>query len=196
MANKLRFLGNMQRLKRKVQAKLSNLRKVVALKKLSNAQSNKSLLRKKKSNLALHKAVIKGDIDKVTELLNHNHQIINQRDLWFRTALDYAIWMRDIEIISDLVLLGGRVAMTFYNCLNDREFVCALHLLDQAKYNFNKLDILGFAPIHYASSQGFRESITFLLKCKVDVNLRSVHGETAIKYALRQHRSGIIAGDC
>ncbi|MBT4989665.1 MAG: ankyrin repeat domain-containing protein [Rickettsiales bacterium] len=149
-----------------------------------------------KTNLMFHSYVIKGNLAKVTEIVNNNYKIINKRDNSYKTALDYAISIKRRDIISDLVLLGARVSMTFYDCVNDKNFLEALHQLETVNYNYNNIDCLGFAPIHYASGQGFEKSVRFLLKKKVDINIRSIHGETALKYALKQNRSGLIAGDC
>ncbi|MBT4921867.1 MAG: hypothetical protein HON23_02510 [Rickettsiales bacterium] len=181
----------MYSLKSKIQNKARALKQAALSKKLP------ALIKPaNKTNLALHKFVLKGDIQKVTDLINNNYKIINERDNNFKTALDYALSTHKADIIGDLVLLGARVSMTFYDCKSDSGFLKILHLLEQVDYNYNNIDGLGFAPIHYASGQGFQNSVKFLLQKKVDINIQSIHGETALKYALKHNRSGLIAGDC
>lgn len=184
----------MKHLKSKIYEQALKLKETVKTRKSPALR----LIRKQdlKTNLPLHKAVISGDLQKVTDLINNNYHIVNERDHFFKTALDYALVSKRVDIISDLVLLGARVALTFYNCQTDKEFLEILKLLERVNYNYNNIDDLGFAPIHYASGQGFHESVRFLLKHKINVNLKSVHGETALKYALKHNRSGLIAGDC
>ncbi|MDC0857558.1 ankyrin repeat domain-containing protein [Rickettsiales bacterium] len=149
-----------------------------------------------RSNIDLHNFVIDNDVTNIIESVNNNYKIINQKDHFFKTALDYALVGRNNDILNDLVLLGARVSMCFYDCKNDNDLLKILETLDQVGYNFNNIDCLGFAPIHYASGQAFEKSVKFLIEKKVDINIRSIHGETALKFALRQNRSGLITGDC
>ena len=149
-----------------------------------------------RSNIDLHNFVIDNDVNNIVEAVNNNYKIINQKDHFFKTALDYALIGKNHDILNDLVLLGARVSMSFYDCKNDNDLLKILETLDQVGYNFNNIDCLGFAPIHYASGQAFEKSVKFLIEKKVDINIRSIHGETALKFALRQNRSGLITGDC
>lgn len=151
---------------------------------------------KLKSDTEFHNFVINNDIKNIVTAVNNNYKILNQKDINFKTALDYALAQNNQEILTDLVLLGARVSMSFYDCKNDNDLLKILETLDKVGYNFNNIDCLGFAPIHYASGQAFERSVKFLIEKKVDINIRSIHGETALKFALRQNRSGLITGDC
>ncbi|MBL6785467.1 MAG: ankyrin repeat domain-containing protein [Rickettsiales bacterium] len=182
----------MQRLKSKLKSQVRKIKH----KAFSVSLKTQKNTTKRSSSLTLQNYVIKGNHNMVTKCLNNNHLTINNRDENFKTALDYAIQYRWEEIINDLILVGARVSMSFYECKSDFELLEILKILDKCNYNYNNIDCLGFAPIHYASGQAFEKSVKFLLNKKVDINIRSIHGETALKYALRQNRSGLITGDC
>ena len=46
------------------------------------------------------------------------------------------------EIINDLILVGARVSMSFYECKSDFELLEILKILDKCNYNYNNIDCL------------------------------------------------------
>ena len=86
-------------------------------------------------------------------------------------------------MVNLIVSYDGCVSISFYNADTETKFQKIVNMLIAANYNLNKLDKLGYAAIHYASSNGFVDAIKSLLDNEANVNLCDIQGNTAINIA-------------
>ena len=133
----------------------------------------------------------------VQTALNNSCCLVNQVDGKYKTILDYAIERGSPEVIKVVVKSKGKVSLSFYNARDGLELADIFSTLKKAGYDFNALDMLGFAPIHYASMGGYEKALKFLTKTDVDFQAVDVNGCSPIMISLRGKNNGfLVRGHC
>ncbi|WP_461255457.1 ankyrin repeat domain-containing protein [Treponema sp. R80B11-R83G3] len=138
----------------------------------------------------LHKAVIVGNMNAVTELLSASTSstvLINKKDNDGKNAVDYALERADsrthIAIAEQLILAGGY-------CDNP-VFAYFGPAVRSANYNIRRNE--GLAPIHYAVMDNHAGLVIFLLEKNIDLNIKTTSGATALHEAVRIGNIDIIS---
>jgi ankyrin repeat protein len=121
---------------------------------------------------------------------------INFLDNNHRTALDYAVEHEDIKTAEYLLINGAIPCLAFYECTTEEQLLKNIMFLQVVEYNFNSLDKLGFAAIHYAVAKGYTQALQFLIEeSKANVNLKDINGNSPLSLALDEKHL-LIRGSC
>jgi len=139
----------------------------------------------------LHKAVMVGNMNAVTEILTAASSsapfLINKKDNDDKNSLDYALERADsrthIAIAEHLILAGGY-------CDNP-VFAYFGPAVRSKNYNIRRNE--GLAPIHYAVMDDHTGLVVFLLEKKIDLNLKTTSGATPLHEAVRKGNIDIIS---
>jgi len=137
----------------------------------------------------LHKAVIVGNMNAVTEILSASSSVplINKKDNDNKNALDYALSRADsrthIAIAEHLILAGGYCDNPVFGYFGPA--------VRSANYNIRGNE--GLAPIHYAVMDNHTGLVIFLLEKNVDLNIKTTSGATALHEAVRIGNIDIIS---
>ena len=129
----------------------------------------------------LHMAVIAGSVMSVNDIIeiSSSASLVNKYDKTNKNPLDYALERPDsvdhIKIAEQLVLLGGYSENPVFDYFGPAA----------RSANFNTRRSEGLAPIHYAVINNYSGLINFLLDKKIDVNIKSTSGATALHEAVR-----------
>lgn len=117
---------------------------------------------------SIHDAAIKGDSEKLRELLEKDPRCINQRHLmnYGRGPLHYAVIYGRKEAVEFLLSKGAEIDMT------DMDH--------------------GRTPLHYASITGYADIVEILFKKGVDLNEGDRYGWTPLHHSAINGKSGII----
>ncbi|MDR0639541.1 MAG: ankyrin repeat domain-containing protein [Spirochaetaceae bacterium] len=139
----------------------------------------------------IHLAVEQGDtaaLDTIIEAAGFDYipQIVNNRDLAGKTALDIAYAHKDSGTHADcarsLIMGGGTSSDPFNNY-----FSPAIKSL-----NYNLRSANGMSPLHYAVQEGYTGYIRFLLKKNADPNITNADGETPLHTAMKRGEIPVI----
>jgi ankyrin repeat protein len=128
------------------------------------------------------------------ELVNNNYYDLNKLDEYYFSYLDYALISKNIDIIKFFVIKKVKLGLTLYQINKEEIFLEKIKLLHNAGYDLNRLDIVGFAPIHYASSLGFVEALKLLMKYNVTIFKLAINGETPVRSAIKNSKIGVYLG--
>jgi ankyrin repeat protein len=138
----------------------------------------------------LHKAVITGNINAVTEILtaaSSSAVLINKKDDEDKNSLDYALERSDsrthIAIAEQLILAGGYCDNPIFTYFGPA--------VRSANYNIRRNE--GLAPVHYAVIDNYIGLVIFLLEKDIDLNIKTTSGATALHEAVRVGNMDIIA---
>jgi len=138
----------------------------------------------------LHKAVIVGNMNAVTEILSaasSSTALINKKDNNNKNALDYALERADsrthIAIAEHLILAGGYCDNPIFAYFGPA--------VRSANYNIRRNE--GLAPIHYAVMDNHTGLVVFLLEKNIDLNIKTTSGATALHEAVRIGNIDIIS---
>lgn len=139
-------------------------------------------------------AVLEGDYILLRELVNTTYYDLNKFDENYRTLLDYAVLNRDINVMKFLISRMSKIGILFYLIQDEDEFLLRITDLQNAGYDFNMYDKLGFSAIHYASSLGFSEVVKKLISFDAKVSNISFNGTSPMKLALKNLKVGVYVG--
>jgi len=138
----------------------------------------------------LHKAVITGNMNAVTEILtvaSSSSALINKKDNDGKNAVDYALERADsrthIAIAEQLILAGGYCDNPVFTYFGPA--------VRSANYNIRRNE--GLAPIHYAIMDNLTGLVIFLLEKNIDLNIKTLSGATALHEAVRIGNLDIIS---
>ena len=138
---------------------------------------------------------IKDKFDKNIEFI----QFINYQDQQGNTALLYAVFKGDYEIVNILMENGADYKMRNYMGLSVMHMSSqgdkpSLLILFKDKYNFNVLDrdFNGNTPLHWAVNSTAENSINFLISWMNDVNQVDNKGQTVLHIAIHTLRPKLI----
>ena len=119
------------------------------------------------------------------------HKYVNERSSQGYTALHYASYRGNIDMINKLIENGAEVETTNTRGLN------VLHMASQGnqpsslvyfkdKYflNVQSIDELGSTPLHWACYTGSETSVMFVLSWNVNVNAKDNEGLTPLHLAV------------
>lgn len=148
------------------------------------------------SKSKLHNCVFHGSKEEIIDILNNSYSILNQEDENYKTPLDYACERGDIEIIKLLVSYGARIGLSFYQAKTEQDFLHIMNLLIESQYDINKIDQLGFAPLHYASGNGFNKVAKLLLDYQAEINAPDINGNTPLSIVVANPKTCLTRGTC
>jgi ankyrin repeat protein len=153
---------------------------LASLKKILNINNSES----KK----LRKHIYAGDLDFIKDFLNNNYYEINGFDEEYKTLLDHAVLAKKIEIVEFLILNKAKIGTLLYDTQKQDLFMNYLFFLDDAGYDINSYDRLGFSAVHYASSMGFFEAMDLLSDMGADLGNKASDGKTPFEYPIYKEK--------
>jgi len=121
-------------------------------------------------------------------LINNNYYDLNELDEHYYSLLDYALICKNLKIIKYLINRKVKLGLTLYQINKEDIFIDKIKLLHAAEYDLNNLDIVGFAPIHYASTLGFADAIKLLMQYDIKILKTAINGDTPIKLAIKNSK--------
>lgn len=153
---------------------------------------------KSDSLYVLKKAVRSLKADEVQSILNNSYYLISQQDSNKMTIMDYALKFGNLAVIKIIAEHKGKVSLSFYNAKDEKELIDYCILLKDAGYDLNYLDLLGFAPIHYASMYNYHELMKFLLSNGADIGAVDINGSSPIILSLDKKKGNnfLVRGHC
>ena len=119
---------------------------------------------------------------------------LNELDEHYYSLLDYALICKNLKIIKYLINRKVKLGLTLYQINKEDIFIDKIKLLHAAEYDLNNLDIVGFAPIHYASTLGFADAIKLLMQYDIKILKTAINGDTPIKLAIKNSKIGVYIG--
>lgn len=137
----------------------------------------------------LQRLILHLEYSSIDTALRHSRPTINHRDSAGRTALHWAAWTGNADMLQRVLKCGaeinardnaGRCALHF---AAQNGSVDCVHELINAGANVNVKDNWGESPLHLAGSDGRNESITLLLEAGADANARTDREESCLCYA-------------
>ncbi|KEF55171.1 uncharacterized protein A1O9_08825 [Exophiala aquamarina CBS 119918] len=137
----------------------------------------------------LQRLILNLEYSSIDIALRQSRPIINHRDSAGRTALHWAAWTGNADILQRVLKCGaeintrdnaGRCALHF--AAQNGSVDCVRELLDSGA-NVNVRDNWGETPLHLAGSDSRNESVSLLLEAGADVNARTGREESCLCYA-------------
>jgi ankyrin repeat protein len=122
----------------------------------------------------LKTAIIKNNNIILPYLLTSHNYDLNKLDENYSTALDYALRLRNIEIMQILIGNNAKLGKGFYEISDEDELLELFVALYKARYDFNNYDMLGFTAMHYAKILRAEQAIKILLSCGISLNNKSI----------------------
>lgn len=155
----------------------------------------KEILENKKNiKHQLRQAILNSDYTEMQYLINNNYYDLNELDEHYFSLLDYALICKNLKIIKYLINRKVKLGLTLYQINKEDIFIDKIKLLHAAEYDLNNLDIVGFAPIHYASTLGFADAIKLLMQYDIKILKTAINGDTPIKLAIKNSKIGVYIG--
>lgn len=137
----------------------------------------------------LQRLILHLEYSSVEIALRQSRPTINHCDSAGRTALHWAAWTGNADILQRILQCGaaidakdkaGRSALHF--AAQNGSVRCVRHLVDSGA-NPNVSDNWGETPLHLAGSDGRNENVRLLLEAGADVNARTDREESCLCYA-------------
>ena len=156
----------------------------------------------KDGSTILHLSVIKDNTKIIKEIIRYckNHlskadlkYFINKRNNSGITALHYASFKGNIDIINILIFYGADISILTDKSLNVIDFACQgnqpkslvfFNYYYENQIDFNKLDIKESTPLHWACFSKSYECVDFLLNKGVEINAQDSNGFTPLHLAV------------
>lgn len=149
---------------------------------------------------ALHAAIVKNDLELVTELLKGDGKAEVNKEVNGEFPIHIAAKARNNKLVKLLVDNGANVNQAFqqagsmlgYTALHfaarngDIDLVQMLHKLGA---DLNRAANDGWRPIHAAAFGGKRPAMLALLDCGADIDGANPHGHTALTYSANYGRA-------
>ena len=129
------------------------------------------------------------------------HKFINKKNDKGITALHYASFKGNIDIIHRLVFYGANLSLLTNKSLDVIDFACQgnkpnslvyFHYYYSAKINFERLDEKNSTALHWACFSGSYECVEFLLNQNVNLNPKDEEGNTPLHLAVLSGISKIV----
>ena len=156
----------------------------------------------KNGSTILHLSIIKDNTKIIKEIIRYckNHlskadlkYFINKRNDSGITALHYASYTGNIDIINILIFYGADISASTDKSLNVLDFACQgnqpkslvfFNYYYESQFNFNKLDYKKSTPLHWACFSKAYECVDFLLNKGVEINTQDSSGFTPLHLAV------------
>jgi ankyrin repeat protein len=148
---------------------------------------------------SIHDAAIKGDSEKLRELLEKDPRCINQRHLmnYGRGPLHYAVIYGRREAVEFLLSKGaeidmmdadhGRTPLHYASITGHADIV---EILFRKGVNLNEGDKYGWTPLHHSAINGNSDIIDLLLSKGAKVDAVDETGKTSLHYAVTYGHHG------
>lgn len=124
---------------------------------------------------------------------------VNEKSEQGYTAIHYASYRGNIDIINKLIENGAEVEVTNKRGLNVLHMAAQgnqpnalVYFKDKYFLNIQSVDELGSTPLHWACYTGSENSVVFLLSWSLDVNSKDREGLTPLHLAVMSERTRII----
>ncbi len=143
-------------------------------------------------------AARKGDLTKVSQLLDHPEEDVNQTDQYGNTALHEAVALGHAQVTEKLIASKADVHKANQNgdtpLIRATQYSIDINVIEQllqAKADVNHANHYGTTALHGAALEGAVEVIEKLIRSQAHIKRTNQQGETALDWAKR--RRGALA---
>ncbi|WP_187146278.1 ankyrin repeat domain-containing protein [Candidatus Amoebophilus asiaticus] len=149
-----------------------------------------------RKNKSLQKAIVRGDVKRVSKLINIGLDI-NAKNIDGNTLLYLAAQNSWIEVAKLLIENGAKVNEVSKNgeiplhSVAEKGQLELVDLLAEQKSNFNAKNITGNTPLHLAVINNHVEVVRLLLQLGAKWNVENKSGRTPLQFAIRKGYTAI-----
>lgn len=124
----------------------------------------KSIFNKKeKLECDIKQAILDNNLTMLKYYLNNSAVNINKTDQNYFSLLDFACSNRRVAVMKFLISYNARLGVLLFQIESEVKFLTIINDLNDANYDFNNVDKLGFTPIYYAHIMNFKKAYNKLV---------------------------------
>jgi ankyrin repeat protein len=152
----------------------------------------------KANQLALRRAISRGDLAKVQSMIKDNPGLVSNKDFLGRTPLYDAVRVGRKEVVELLLANHADInarddrGLTPLHDAADSDYKEGVKWLLANHADLDARDNAGGTPLHHAAKAGHAEVVNLLLGSHADVNARDNAGWTPLHYAADQDHKEVV----
>ena len=146
---------------------------------------------------ALYKAIKEKNLTTIKRLIRSHYFNFKMLDKKYKTIMDHACNSKDVDIIRYFLPFKIKIGILFYSIIKEKQFLEYINILYRAGFDINSHDMVGYSPLHYASSLGFLEAIGRLAEMGAILDNKATDGKTPIEHSFKigeKYHLGIVIG--